>query len=119
MKKSHIIITSLAVLALSSCTINDLVSAGNELFGGQTGVVTEEEAKKNVRKVYSESIENTEELETLTDEDEPTGEEVPSEEQPGSVDEGNVEGEEVVPGETEEEQPITDVITSYHVDYTY
>lgn len=119
MKKSHIIITSLAVLALSSCTINDLVSAGNELFGGQTGVVSEESTKKNVRKVYSESIENTEELETLTDEDELTGEEVPSEEQPGSVDEGNVEGEEVVPGETEEEQPITDVITSYHVDYTY
>ena len=118
MKKSHIIITSLAVLALSSCTINDLVSAGNELFGDQTGVVTEEATKKNVRKVYSESIENTEELETLTDEDEPTGEEVPDEEQPGSVDEGNVEGSEVVPEETEE-QPITDVITSYHVDYTY
>lgn len=90
MKKLNALTLGAAILALTGCTVGS--NQTNNLFD-ETGVVTKETSKANVRKLYREGVETTEDLETI-------------EEETPTVDET----------ETEEEKKE---INSYHVDYSY
>ena len=117
MKKLNVLTLAVAAAALTGCTLSR--GSANPTFN-QTGVVTKEEQKANVRKVYKDSVDNVEDLETLDDDgsdtdvtdDTPTEdtstEETPTEETDGEDTE-----------DAEEDESIETKIDSYHVDYTY
>ncbi len=118
MKKLNVLTLAVAAAALTGCTLSR--GSANPTFN-QTGVVTKEQQKANVRKVYRDSVDNVEDLETLDDDgsDENITEDTPTEGTPseGTPTEGT-EGEETEEDE-EEDEAIETKIGSYHVDYTY
>lgn len=126
MKKRNLLLI-LSVIALASCS-------AIETSGYQEGVVSGPQQKQDIKQLYNDSLDTTEDLEDFTEdssEEDISGGvvESPSEE-PNSPEEGEVEqtpsedisSEEVLPneGETSEEveTEVAPSITSYHVDYT-
>lgn len=107
----------LPFLTLFSC---GSVSTQNSLF--QEGVVNNPTVKTNVKKLYNQALDTTEDLEDLNDVEQPSddptnvenpGEDVTNPENPGDV----VENPPVEDTEEPTEEPVDNVITSYHVDY--
>lgn len=100
--KKRLALLALPLFALCSCGLTE-----NGSF--QQGVVSDKTTQKNVKKLYDESLETTEELEDLSDV-EVTEEDLVEETEPTDT---PVVDEEP----TGEEEPVESKISSYHVDY--
>lgn len=105
MKKRNLLFT-LSVFMLASCSMITPSSNGNY----EEGIVDKAETKQDVKELYNDSLDTTEDLEEFNGEDE---EITDTEEEQDTNGENDSSGEEI-----EENTPEETEITSYHIDYT-
>lgn len=126
MKKANILTLIAAAATLTGCTINN--ATPNKEFT-ETGVVTKEDQKQNVRKIYKKSVDNVEDLETIdsddtdetTTDETPVEDETPTEEDTPVEDDTKEESDDTTDTDEDEDdsEDIKSQVSSYHVDYTY
>ena len=119
MKKNKLLFI-LSAIALTSCSnvVSSTLNPNGNTNDFQTGVIVNQEQKRDVKKLYNDSLDTTEDLEDFAEDttvEDTTGENVNDE---SSNTEPNPEAGTETEIETEPETSITDNISSYHVDYT-
>lgn len=105
MKKRNLLFT-LSVFMLASCSMITPSSNGNY----EEGIVDKAETKQDVKELYNDSLDTTEDLEEFNGEDEEITDAEEEQDTNGENDSSSEEIEENTPEEIE--------ITSYHIDYT-
>lgn len=105
MKKRNLLFT-LSVFMLASCSMITPSSNGNY----EEGIVDKAETKQDVKELYNDSLDTTEDLEEFNGEDEEITDTEEEQDTNGENDSSSEEIEENTPEEIE--------ITSYHIDYT-